>query len=127
MKPALTMGLVGFESALNDIHEVSPLPALAGEHVMGSRQGQKPPLEGVLRILRRVGRAQGLGGDRLDGRERVLHPVVQLVNQQLLVFSGTQLLMEQHLQAVFASAKLLQQCSCLILTPPCLGGPSLRC
>jgi len=44
--------------------------------------------------------------------------MVQLVDQQLLVLGGTQLLVEQRLQAFFAQPKLLQQRPRFILPSP---------
>ena len=56
-----------------------PLPAFAGEHIVHPGEGEQPRLERGFcrRRLHRVEAAQGLHGDGLDGRERVLHTVVE--------------------------------------------------
>ncbi len=49
---------------------------------MGRRQGCDPAPERLLERGRPTGGAQSLGGDRLDCGQRVLHPMVQLVEHQ---------------------------------------------
>ena len=69
----------------HDVGEVGALPARLGQERMRPPQGLQAPAERLHEFARAVGRAQGLSGDRLDRRERVLDPVIELVQQELFL------------------------------------------
>src|SRR3954470_22445852 len=74
---------------LDEFLEVGAAPVLMGEDVVRLCQGHQPAAERTLRLRQAGGGAQGLAGDRLDDRQRVLHAVIELVDQQLaLLFSA---------------------------------------
>src|SRR5215203_1596246 len=72
------------ERLLDDVAERCPFPALAGQHVMRLGERKQPGFEGFARLRRRLARLEALRRDRLHGRERVLHPVIELVDEELL-------------------------------------------
>ena len=51
-------------------------------------QRQQPARDGFACVLQAVGLSQRLRGDRHDGRQRVLHPVVQFLQQNALELRG---------------------------------------
>ena len=71
-----------------DVVEIGPPPLAQGEQVVGLGDGEQSQLEGLQELLPRSRVAPGLRGDRLDRRERVLHPMVELVQQDLVAFLG---------------------------------------
>src|SRR3954454_15482914 len=58
-------------------------PSTLGQEVMRPRQREQPLLEGGGEVGEIARRAQGLVGERLDRRERVLDPMIELVDQEL--------------------------------------------
>ena len=50
---------------------------------MGFGERRDPAAEGMPELLHRGRVLQGLGGDRVDDRQRVAHAMVQLVDQEL--------------------------------------------
>ena len=85
MKAVLAGIAVGRDRLGDDRAQAGPLPVLAGQHVVGAGEREQAGLERGLRLVQRCRVAQGLGRDGLHGGQRVLHPVVQLVDQKPLV------------------------------------------
>ena len=72
----------------DDVVQIRAAPDRLGQQIVGRRQGQQPRFEGRLEGFRIRAGAQGLGGDRLHRGQGVLHPVIQFVQQELLLLLG---------------------------------------
>src|SRR6478736_832511 len=55
---------------------------------MGVAQVEQPGLESLARVRGHAGVAERLGGDRLDGSERVVDPMMQLLDQEIALLLG---------------------------------------
>ena len=71
----------GAQRGADDRGEAGAVPSLVGQQVVHRAEVQQPLLEGRTCIGADV--LQGQGRDRLHDRQRVLHPVIELVQQQL--------------------------------------------
>src|SRR5215217_3203798 len=74
---------VGRDLDLEQRPQRGPGPGAFGQEIVRLRQGEQPRLEGAGEVGKTRRRAHRLGGKRLDRRERVLHAVVQLVDEEL--------------------------------------------
>ncbi|MEJ2626873.1 MAG: hypothetical protein P8Z80_20980 [Pseudolabrys sp.] len=68
--------------------QVGALPLIPGQLIVRLRQRDQPAFEALAERARRSGAARGLRGQRLHGGERVLDPVIELVDQELLALLG---------------------------------------
>ncbi|ACG78003.1 conserved hypothetical protein [Phenylobacterium zucineum HLK1] len=76
---------VGLELAAHHGAQVGAAPGAGGEHVVGAGEGHQPPLE-IADEGRHVGRVAGrLRRHGLHGGQVVLHPVIEFVEQELLL------------------------------------------
>ena len=78
----------GLEHRTHDLLQRRALPGRPGEKIVGARQRHDPLAEGASEFLRIGLAALGVLGQRLDDGERVLDPVVELVEQQALALFG---------------------------------------
>ena len=90
--PLVALLAVGRQLLLRHVAQLGLAPGLAGQQVVRLRQGEQAALESVLELRRRLGGAQRLRGDGLHGGQGVLHPVVQLVEEEALLLLGVLLL-----------------------------------
>jgi hypothetical protein len=74
-------GAVGLQLLDEDVCRARRLPLRVVEQVVRARERQQSRLEALARDLGRQVLAEGLPGDRLDGRERVLDAVVEFVDE----------------------------------------------
>ncbi|ENZ81149.1 hypothetical protein OR37_03010 [Caulobacter vibrioides OR37] len=74
--------------AFGHVVQIGAFPVLAGQQVVGFGQGENPAGEGFLGLFQRPLPGKALRGDGLDGRQAVLDPVIQLVDQQPQVQFG---------------------------------------
>ena len=74
---------IGLDLDLEQRPQRGPGPGALGEEIVRLRQRKEPRLEGGGEVAEIRCRAQGLGGERLDRRERVLNPMIELVDQEL--------------------------------------------
>jgi hypothetical protein len=70
------------------VQQVGPFPILAGQQVVSLGQGDDAGRERLLGLGQGSGGVEGLAGDGLDRGQRVLDPVIQLVDQQPQVQLG---------------------------------------
>jgi len=69
--------------------EKREIPALPRQMIVRTTESDQPRFEIILDVLRKTGFPDGLGCKQLNRSERVLHPVVQLVQQRLLMKGRT--------------------------------------
>ena len=74
---------------MHDGAEIGAFPALLGQQVMHAGERHQPAFEAFLGVLHRLGVPEGLVDDGLNGRQGVLDPVIQLMDQQALVVQRT--------------------------------------
>ena len=72
---------------------------------MRLRQGHDAVAEGAVEFVDRVGRAGRRADEGLDGRKRVLHPMMQLANEQRLALLGQLALGQEGLRLALALAR----------------------
>ena len=72
--------------AVDDVADRDLIEILPGEKIMGAGQGAQPRGESVALLARAF--AEGLRGDGLHRAQRVLHPVLDFVQQQVAGFLG---------------------------------------
>lgn len=70
---------------MKNLSKIRTLPALPSKHVVRPRQCYEPALEPA-KIFACIYTTEGLRSQRLNRGERVLHAVVQFVDQELAVF-----------------------------------------
>ena len=73
----------------DDLAQIRVLPTLPCQDVMPSGERHETGLERLLKRRIDIAAAKGLRRNGLNGRQGVLHPMVQLIDQDLLSFIST--------------------------------------
>src|SRR4051794_36735497 len=80
---AVGSGFVG-----ENLVQLGALPLAFGQEIVGLGDGEEARLEGLAELLDRAGAARRLRGDRLHRRQRVLDPMIELVEEKLTALLG---------------------------------------
>ena len=86
--PLVALLAIGRQLLLRHVAQLGLAPGLARQQIVRLRQGEQAALEGVPELPRRLGGAKGLRGDGLHGGQGVLHPVIELVEEEALLLLG---------------------------------------
>src|SRR5215212_865039 len=80
---AVGSGFVG-----ENLVQLGALPLAFGQEIVGLGDGEQARLEGLAELLDRAGAARRLRRDRLHRRQRVLDPMIELVEEKLAALLG---------------------------------------
>ena len=108
----------------DQLAELDAVPALVRERGVGVAEVEQPCLERLAGAGIHTGIAERLGGDRLHGGERVVHPMMQLLDQQIpLLFGALSIgdVAEYHAHAVSERKQPVRQPAATDDDGLCLG------